>query len=194
MKGRTFVLIAFGSFLTYVAIAWIIISATGCGGNVARVAEPAAVYDEVTVEEYAAAEASFAGSEDKSAAFPPPPPPRDSGVYWNDERCQELLNKRDAISNTLLGLGVLTGGSGLTTVIPKDMEKEKKENLQVTFGSLTLAFGVADAILVGVVKTLSTRYEQNCRTERPEPPEHPASDEVDLAPMPEEFEVDGGVD
>jgi hypothetical protein len=151
----------------------------GCGA-VARVAEPAAVYSELTVEEYSEAEAHFSGTEGvMSSPF--------VSIYWTDERCQELLDKKDNVSYVLVGLGVLTGGSGLTSVIPTDMEEKKKESYQIAFGSLTLALGVADAVLVGVVKTLSTRYEQNCRTERPAPAMKP------MQPVEVEAEVDGGV-
>jgi len=169
----------------------------GCGGPVARVAEPAAVYDQITVEEYTAAEEHFAGGPKVMASMAENP---FVDLYWNDARCQELLDKRDLLAKLNLGLGVLTGGSGLTTVIPKDMEKEKKEAMEITFGSLTLGFGVATAIIAGTIKSMTARYEQNCRTERPAPDEHPASDEepradgVRAGSSETDLDVDGGVE
>lgn len=115
-------------------------------------------HTELTSDEYNDAEAHFAGTELA------PLPPEWAGGY-TDRECQELLDKKEGVSYVLMGLGVLTGGSGLGSVIPKDMEQGKKEALEITFGSLTLVFGVADAVLVGVFKTLSTRYGKNCVTE-----------------------------
>jgi len=129
----------------------------GCSSYVARSRDPV-WRTALTSEEYDLAEAHFSGSE-----LAPMPPEWQGG--YTDRECQDLLDKRDNISYVLMGLGVLTGGSGLSAVIPKDMAKEKKEGLEIAFGSLTLAFGVADAILVGVLKTLSARYEKNCVTE-----------------------------
>ncbi|MFA5213345.1 MAG: hypothetical protein WC406_08430 [Methanoregula sp.] len=146
----------------------ILITLAGCGGgHVARAHDPV-WRTELTSDEYNEAEAHFAGTE--LAALPP----EWKGGY-TDRECQELLDKMEGISYVLMGLGVLTGGSGLSAVIPKDMEQEKKEALEITFGSLTLAFGVADAVLVGVFKTLSTRYGKNCVTE---------TDAEDLPPPP----------
>lgn len=143
----------------------LVLALTGCGGGagsgVARGRAPV-MHTELTSDEYNDAEAHFAGADVA------PMPPEWKGGY-TDRECQELLDKRDGISYVLMGLGVLTGGSGLTAVIPKDMEKEKKEGFEIAFGSLTLAFGVADAVLVGVLKTLSARYERNCMTETTSP-------------------------
>jgi len=129
----------------------------GCGGNVARTQVPVG-HTELTSDEYNDAEAHFAGAELS------PMPPEWKGGY-TDKECQDLLDKRDLLSNLNLGLGVLTGGSGLTAVIPNGMEEEKKERFQIAFGSLTLGFGVASAIMAGTIKTLSARYEKNCVTE-----------------------------
>jgi len=156
-----------------------LITLAGCSGYVARAHSPDG--SELTVEEYDAAGTHSSGGGVKAS----PVNPRLEEDRW----CQELLDKRDGVSYVLMGLGVLTGGSGLTSVIPKDMEKEKKEGFEIAFGSLTLAFGVADAVLVGVLKTLSARYEKNCMTE---------TDAKDLPP-PTDAEVvtedaDGGVE
>lgn len=168
----------------------ILITLAGCSGNVARAHVPVG-HTELTIEEYNDAEAHFAG-----VSAPPPPPPGWKGGM-TDRECQELLDKRDGVSYVLMGLGVLTGGSGLTSVIPKDMEKEKKENFEIAFGSLTLAFGVTDAVLVGVLKTLSARYEKNCVTEsdpedRPPVPTVPGASDGDAGEL--DSLTDAGVD
>ena len=59
-----------------------------CACSTARVAAPAAIYGSVTPDEYAAAEEAFAGGTG----------PMPSIVeYWNDARCQELLDRRDGV-------------------------------------------------------------------------------------------------
>lgn len=158
---------------------------TASCGNVARVAQPAAVYNEITADDYAAAEAHFSGSE---GIAPPPPPPVD--LYWNDERCQELLDKRDAMAAVTAGICGLTGASGLGTVIPEDASKE----MRLGFGLTTIALGTVCTSMTLATKSLSNKFEMYCSVERPVPAEHPASDEVELAPEPDEFkDADGGV-
>ena len=88
-----------------------LITLAGCSGYVARSHDPV-WRTALTSEEYDLAEAHFSGDQ------PPPPPPPGWNVRMADWECQELLDKRDGISYVLMGLGVLTGGSGLTSVIP----------------------------------------------------------------------------
>ena len=153
----------------------------GCGG-VAKVNDPDAVY-EVTVvdaETYAAAENHFAGSEDKAMVTPY------VTTYWNDERCQELLDKRDALVAIAASLGGLTGLGGLTSVIPSDMPDDKRQDMQLGLGITTVGLAAAGTGIVIASKSMTTKFEMYCSTQAPVPYEHPAEDEVDAA--------DAGVD
>jgi hypothetical protein len=144
----------------------------GCGG-VARVAAPALPFETVSPHDYATAEAAFAGT-----------PPEAPMPYWNDARCQELLDRRDGLLIAAATLGGLTGAGGLTTVVPKDLDKEEQERWDLGLGISTLALGATASAVTMAAHALSERYEQHCRTEAPA---HPAADEFDAQAQ------DGGV-
>lgn len=127
----------------------------GCGG-VARVAAPALPFETVSPHDYAAAEAEFAGGQ-----------PEVQVVYWTDARCQELLDRRDALVIAAATLGGITGAGGLTTVIPKDADADERRQWDLGLGISTLALGTTASALTLAARALSERYEQNCRTERP---------------------------
>lgn len=141
-----------------------------CGG-VAKSNDPTAVY-EITVspQTYAAAEGHFAGGD---GALPAPSP--FTATYWTDERCQELLDKRDAVVAATAGICGLTGASGLGTVIPQDASKE----LRLGFGITTVALGTVCTSLTLAARSLTARFEQYCSVPPPVAYEHPVSDEVE---------------
>lgn len=152
----------------------------GCG-SVARVAQPAAVYDEVSVETYAAAENSFAGVEAAGEV---------RVTYWSDEKCQQMTDKRDGCLIAIAAIGAVTGAGGLTVALPTDASK----NTKTVVGYTTLALAATVAALTLAVSQMNTKLGQWCRLERPVPDEHPAADEVELAPPPDELSaIDGGV-
>jgi hypothetical protein len=151
----------------------------GCGG-VAKSNNPSAIYEVEVVDAttYAAAEAHFAGGDVQPAPSP------FTTTYWSDERCQELLDKRDAMVAATAGICGLTGASGLGTVIPEDASKA----MRLGFGITTVALGTVCTSLTLASRSLTARFEQYCSTvppPAPTPVEHPASDEVE--------EADGGV-
>lgn len=146
----------------------------GCGG-VARVAAPALPFETVSPHEYAAAEAEFGGGVGEAPV-----------LYWTDARCQALLDRRDGLVIAAATLGGLTGAGGLTTVVPKDLDEDERRQWDLGLGISTLALGTTASALTLAARALSERYEQNCRTERPVPPEHPAADEEPVG--------DGGID
>ena len=156
----------------------------GCGA-VARVAEPAGVYDELTVEDYAAAEDHFAGEDvdggvggTKVRADLPAPNPFVT-VYWNDVRCQELLIRRDGCLIAIGVIGTLTGTGGVAAALQKDDSKSVKQGI----GYATLALAAAEGALTLAVSQMNDRFEKNCRKERPASEESAARDK----------EIDGGV-
>jgi hypothetical protein len=140
----------------------------GCG-NVARVATPiSSSHSQITPTEYDLAEAEFGGG------LMPMPAEFDR---WTDARCQELLDRRDALVISAATLGGITGAGGLATLVPKDATAEERKEWDLGLGISTLVSGATASTLMLVAKTLTERYEQNCRTEKPVPAEHPASDE-----------------
>jgi hypothetical protein len=154
---------------------------TSCGGDVARrTILPQGAHVAVPPGTYAAAEEAFAGGAQEAA--------------WTDDRCQEYLDRRDALSAVTAGLGGLTGASGLTAAIPNDMSDEKQKDLQLGLGITTVVLGAATTALTVYTKSLSTRYEQWCNTTQPAP----GADGWKPMPMPEEWveaaEADGGVE
>jgi hypothetical protein len=142
----------------------------GCVEKVARVSNPAAIYD-LNAAEYDAAENHFAGA----VAVPPL-------AYWNDERCQTLLDKRDAFALWSAVTGGLAGAGGISTAATD------KDIPQWCIGASSLVFGSVSAGLAIAAKAKTDRFEQYCSTD---PPKYV----VDLAPMPDELmEHDAGVE
>jgi len=170
-----------------------------CGGHVARVAEPAAIYDTVTASDYAEAEEHFAGGAVGGPKVLPAMANPFTNIYWDDARCQALLDKRDISSAMVLGFGGLTGAGGIAMLIPKDATDEERNRWNLGLGISTLAVATTATILGALVRSWSNVYEENCHTERSdEPYEHPASDEVEPE-SPVEVELvpdvyDGGVE
>lgn len=167
---------------------------TASCGSVARVAQPAAVYSEVTVEEYENAENSFAGvaaGGGPKGMYSPVNPV--AITYWSDEKCQQLVDRRDGCLIAIAAIGALTGAGGLTVALPTDASKDTK----TAVGYTTLALAATVAALTLAVSQMNTKLGYYCRLEQPEPPvpyQHPASDEIDLAPIPDELvAADGGV-
>jgi hypothetical protein len=148
-----------------------------CTPHVARVATPiSSSHSQLTATDYDLAEAAFGGG---LAPIP------EELVGWTQRECQSLLNKRNLARAFKLGLVGLTGGSGVTTLIPKDADEDEQKAWDIALGGLTLTSATAATILGALEISWSNTYEQECNTEKPAPPEHPASDEV---------ETDGGVE
>jgi len=171
------------SFNRKFSFALVAILALGCG-SVARVAQPAAVYSEVTVDDYSEAEDHFAGvaaGGGPKGVYSPVNPI--VTTYWDDEKCQQLVNRRDGCLIAIAAIGALTGAGGLTVALPTDASKDTK----TAVGYTTLALAATVAGLTLAVSQMNTKLGYWCRLERPEPPvsvEHPASDEIELAPLP----------
>jgi hypothetical protein len=155
--------------------------------STARVASPIAVYDRATAADYAEAEDHFAGME---GAIPVSPL-----LYWNDARCQELLDKRDALASVGAGAGGLGGASGLAAVLPEDASR----SMRLGFGITTVVLAAATTAISLAARSMSERFEQFCAVERPtiadpphelepEPGDRPIT--VDAPIQPEE--PDGG--
>lgn len=163
-----------------------VLVASGCTPRVARVAAPiSSSHSQLTASDYDLAEAAFAG-EDRAVA------PAASG--WTDAECQELLDRRDGLLIAAATLGTLTGVGGITTLVPKDTTEAERKAWDLGVGLSTLLCGATASTLTLAAQALSTRYERNCRTEKPAPPapvEHPASDELELAPSPFDGAGDG---
>jgi len=146
--------------------------ALSCGG-VARVAAPVpGEHVELTVEEYEAAEAKFAGGE----LIPEPD--------WNAPsvaRCQKLLDTRDGLMWAAGFCGAIGGGGGLEASLREDASRAERLAVGVS-SAIAAAAGSAFTALAAVK---SRDYEQECNTERPAAPPSPAAAEIEL-------EQDGG--
>jgi len=139
-------------------------------------------HSQLTATDYDAAETAFSGGLS--------PLPYELEAY----DCQRLLDKRDNLSALALGLCSATGAGGLATLIPKDATEEERKKWDLGLGISTLALGITCTTLGAVVRNLSARFEERCGTDPapdPAPVEHPATDEVELAPSPFEGDGDG---
>lgn len=118
------------------------------------------------------------------------------GIIWNDSRCFELLNAADNwtfVGKVLVGTG---GAAAVGAPVGGAISDDEKEQNRIVWGldiSAAVAAGVGlTAIWMGERKR--DEFEEYCQVVAVKPedvPEHPASDELELAPSP--FEGDGGV-
>jgi len=158
----TFAAIALAALLV-----WILPS---CSSAPARVSNPAAIYD-LSAAEYNAAENHFAGA---SVVLP--------AVYWDDARCQTLLDQRDAFALVATIAGGLAGAGGVSTAVTD------KDVPQRALGLSSLVAGALSAGFAGAATSKTRRFETYCNTT----PAAPVV--IDLEPMPSEWEADAGAD
>jgi hypothetical protein len=142
----------------------------GCS-NPARVSNPTAVYSEISPAEYDAAENKFAGAAHVTAI-----------EFWNDERCQALLDKRDAFKWIATFAGGLGGIGGLSTAFPDDSQKAWRYGLGIS--SIVLA--ATSASFGGLAASKTKTFETYCNT-APDPVE------LNLMPIPVE-PIDAGAE
>ena len=160
-----------------VAVAFVVWTSSSCAPRV--VAWPISEsHSQMTASDYDEAETSFAGG---LAPLP---------YELAATACQELLDKRNRVRAFKLGLIGLSGGSGFTTLMPKDATADERKVWDYTLGGLTLASATAATVLGAYEITLSAEFESECATKPApvmvpmEPVEHQISDEN---------ETDGGV-
>jgi len=137
-----------------VGIVVVVFILPSCADSVARAYPP--TVGTVTPTEYDAAEEAFSGN----------PPPIVPAPYWTDARCQKLLDRRDALLIAAAALGGLTGAGGVATLAPKDVDEKEGRRWDTALGISTLACGSAASTLTLAARTLTSRYEENCRTEK----------------------------
>lgn len=137
--------------------------------QVAHVSDPTAVYNTVSAAEYDAAEANFSGAA--PVLFP-------VVEYWNDARCQELLDKRDAYMFVSTTLGGFAGVGGTTAGFLND---DEQKGWKIGSGLTSLASGILSASFAGAATAKTKRFEQYCNTTIATPAA------VELALMPNEF-------
>lgn len=174
MKRPIFVTICYvaAAIFAVVIITSLLCGPIGCTPHVARVATPISEsHSQLTATEYDLAEAAFAGG-----GLAPLPV---EFIGWTQQECQELFDKRNRARAFKLGLVGLTGGSGFTTLMPKDTTEEEQKAWDIALGGLTLASATAATILGALEISWSNTYEQECNIEKSAPADHPASDEVD---------------
>lgn len=118
-----------------------------------------------------------------------------TGSGWTDERCQRLLDQRDASLWGAAFAGGLGGVGGLATAFPDDDSREARLGLGIS--SAVLAAAGTSLAMLGRMK--SEEFEQWCNVDAPElRADGAGSEEPDAAspldaPM-ELWEADGGVD
>ena len=141
----------------------------GCAPTVARAYNTAAIYD-LSAAEYNAAENHFAGA---SVVLP--------AVYWDDARCQTLLDQRDAFALVATIAGGLAGAGGVSAAVTD------KDVPQWALGLSSLVAGALSAGFAGAATSKTRRFETYCNTEA-------SPVVIDLEPMPSEWETDAGAD
>jgi uncharacterized protein YceK len=147
-------MVVLGAVAVVLAVAAAALSLSGCG-SVARVAAPVAAHEVVSSAEYAAAEEEFGGGAIVA--------PAGAVSLWTVERCQETLDRRDALVAVTAGLGGLTGAGGLATVIPEDASRD----MRLGFGITTVVLAAATTAMTVAIKSLSDRFEMWCNTTPP---------------------------
>jgi hypothetical protein len=105
---------------------------------------------------------------------------RATAPSWSDQRCQMLMNQRDAATWGAAFAGGLAGVGGLSTAFPDDEHKDVRLGLGI---SAAVVAATATSLTM-LAKMKSGEFERYCG----------ATDEpvLKLAPMPAEFEADGG--
>jgi hypothetical protein len=143
-------------------LVWLVLQLTGCANQTAHVSDPTARFYMIGANEYDLAEAHFAGAEGA---------PDVVVEYWNDYRCQDLLDKRDNLATWSLILGGLTGIGGISTAATDSNVP------QWCLGAASLATGAVSAGLAGAATVKTKRFEQYCNTTI-EVTKSPVSDET----------------
>lgn len=79
-----------------------------------------------------------------------------------DARCDKLRSKQRGLDSSVLALGVLTGGGGISTAIPSDTVPK------YVLGGITLALGVTTTVLGVLLKGAnSDLVHHGCKTDSP---------------------------
>jgi hypothetical protein len=80
---------------------------------------------------------------------------------WTAERCQDLLDQRDALTWAAVFAGGLGGVAGVTTAIPEDSRRDVRLGLGIS--AAVLAAAATSMVALGKVK--SSEFEIYCNSE-----------------------------
>jgi hypothetical protein len=118
-------------------------------------------------------------------------PTGDFGTSWTAQRCQALLDQRDALTWAAAFGGGLSGVGGLSTAFPDDSRKDVRLGLGISAAVLA----AASTSMVALAKIKSSEFEMYCGTEPPAPAvvERDGNTVVEMMPIPDELVADGGV-
>ncbi len=83
---------------------------------------------------------------------------------FDSQRCQSLLDQRDALSWGIAFATGLAGAGGVTTAGINTGDKEKDNRIQWGFGITTGVLGAAASSMMVLVKLKSSEFEQYCNT------------------------------
>jgi hypothetical protein len=81
---------------------------------------------------------------------------------FNAQRCQSLLDQRDALSWGIAFATGLAGAGGVTTAGINTGDKEKDNRIQWGFGITTGVLGAAASSMMVLVKLKSSEFETGC--------------------------------